>query len=96
MLGCGQTGPAILGKASHDGPGKGTSSANLFPSVGDTLYEGVGSPTVQGKPLAISISMEAAKRAICRGANSNDGDNNKEWRVRKNMEDQRKTNAAGA
>lgn len=59
-----------LGKAVH--------SASLFPSVGDALYEGVGSPTVQGKPPAISISMGAAKRAICRGTNSDDRDNNEE------------------
>lgn len=45
--------------------GKALRSASLFPSVGDALYEGVGSPTVQGEPPAISISMEAARRAIC-------------------------------
>lgn len=59
-----------LGKAVH--------SASPFPSVGDALYEGVGSPTVQGKPPAVSTSMGAAKRAICRGTDSDDSDNNKE------------------
>lgn len=88
----GRKGQPFWGKPAMTALGKTLCSASLFPSVGDTLYEGMGSPTVQGKPPAISVSKEAAKRAICRGTNSDDGDN-KEWRVRKTMEDQGKTDA---